>query len=93
VTKQFDLIVHGAAGFTGCLVIEYPLQRYPAGAGLRWAMGGRRAEEKLTAVRDELGALLDTPLVVVTDAADPASLNALMAQTRLVLTTVGPYQL
>ena len=91
MTKPFDLVVHGATGFTGRLVIEYLLQRYPAGSGLRWAMGGRSAT-KLAAVRDEVGAPADTPLVV-TDSASPASLQALMAQTRLVLTTVGPYQL
>ncbi len=90
-TPAFDLVVHGATGFTGRLVVEYLLRRYPAGSGLRWAMGGRSAD-KLAAVRDELGAPADTPLVV-TDIADPASLQALMAQTRLVLTTVGPYQL
>ena len=91
MSKPFDLVVHGATGFTGRLVAEYLLQRYPAGSGLRWAMGGRSAA-KLAAVRDELGAPPDTPLVV-TDSADAASLHALMAQTRLVLTTVGPYQL
>lgn len=91
MTKSFDLVVHGATGFTGRLVVEYLLQRYPAGSGLRWAMGGRSAD-KLLAVRDELGAPADTPLVV-TDVANPASLQALMDQTRLVLTTVGPYQL
>ena len=91
MTKPFDLVVHGATGFTGRLVVEYLLQRYPAGGGLRWAMGGRSAE-KLAAVRDELGAPADTPLVV-TDTSDPASLQALMDSTRLVLTTVGPYQL
>lgn len=91
MTKPFDLVVHGATGFTGRLVIEYLLQRYPAGSGLRWAMGGRSAT-KLAAVRDEVGAPADTPLVV-TDSGSPASLQALMAQTRLVLTTVGPYQL
>ncbi len=89
--KPFDIVVHGATGFTGRLVIEYLLQRYPAGSGVRWAMGGRSAG-KLAAVRDEVGAPSDTPLVV-TDSADGASLQALMAQTRLVLTTVGPYQL
>ena len=89
--KQFDLVVHGATGFTGRLVVEYLLQHYPAGSGLRWAMGGRSAA-KLAAVRDEVGAPPDMPLVV-TDNADPASVHALMAQTRLVLTTVGPYQL
>ena len=91
MTKPFDLVVHGATGFTGRLVVEYLLQRYPAGSGLRWAMGGRNAD-KLAAVRDEVGAPADTPLVV-TDTSDPASLQALMDATRLVLTTVGPYQL
>ncbi len=91
MTKPFDLVVHGATGFTGRLVVEYLLQRYPAGSGLRWAMGGRSAE-KLAAVRDELGAPADTPLVV-TDTTNPSSLQALMDSTRLVLTTVGPYQL
>jgi len=91
MAKQFDLVVHGATGFTGRLVVEYLLQKYPGGSGIRWAMGGRSAD-KLAAVRDEIGAPADTPLVV-TDSADRASLAALMAQTRLVLTTVGPYQL
>lgn len=91
MNKPFDLVVHGATGFTGRLVVEYLLQRYLAGSGLRWAMGGRNAD-KLAAVRDELGAPADTPLVV-TDTTNPASLQALMNATRLVLTTVGPYQL
>ena len=90
-TKPFDIVVHGATGFTGRLVVETLLQRYPAGSGVRWAMGGRSAD-KLAAVRDAVGAPADTPLVV-TDSDDPDSLQALMAQTRLVLTTVGPYQL
>ena len=87
--KEFDIVVHGATGFTGRLVIEYLLTR--KGSGLRWAMGGRSAD-KLAAVRDEVGAPADTALVVI-DSHDPASLNALMGRTRLVLTTVGPYQL
>ncbi|MBP6278924.1 MAG: saccharopine dehydrogenase NADP-binding domain-containing protein [Rhodocyclaceae bacterium] len=91
--KEFDVVVHGATGFTGRLVIEYLMAKYPLGgtSKLRWAMGGRSAE-KLAAVRDEIGAPKDTPLVI-TDAADVASLKALTDRTRLVLTTVGPYQL
>ncbi|MDI9335257.1 MAG: saccharopine dehydrogenase NADP-binding domain-containing protein [Cytophagales bacterium] len=88
-TKEFDIVIHGATGFTGRLVVEYLLTR--KNTGLRWAMGGRSLG-KLAAVRDEVGAPADTPLVV-TDSADAASLGALMARTRLVLTTVGPYQL
>ena len=45
MTQPFDLVVHGATGFTGRLVVEYLLQRYPAGSGLRWAMGGRNADK------------------------------------------------
>ncbi len=89
--KEFDIVVHGATGFTGRLVIEYLLQKYPAGSGVSWAMGGRSAD-KLAQVRDEVQAPADTPLVV-TDLSDATSLSALMARTRLVLTTVGPYQL
>jgi short subunit dehydrogenase-like uncharacterized protein len=91
MTKPLDLVVHGATGFTGRLVVEYLLRQYPPGSGLRWAMGGRSAA-KLAAVRDELGAPADTPLVV-TDSSSVDSLRQLMEQTRLVLTTVGPYQL
>jgi short subunit dehydrogenase-like uncharacterized protein len=89
--KTHDLVVHGATGFTGRLVVEYLLQQYPPGSGLRWAMGGRDTA-KLAQVRDALGAPADTPLLV-TDSADPASLRKLMDSTRLVLSTVGPYQL
>ena len=89
--KTHDLVVHGATGFTGRLVVEYLLQQYPPGSGLRWAMGGRDAA-KLPQVRDALGAPADTPLLV-TNSADPASLRRLMDSTRLVLSTVGPYQL
>lgn len=97
--KTFDLVVHGATGYTGRLVAEYLLERHPnadasargSGDGLRWALGGRSAA-RLEALRAELGAPADTPLVV-TDTSDPASLAALMASTRCVLSTVGPYQL
>ena len=94
MNKEFDIVVHGATGFTGRLVVEYLMARYPNGgndASLHWAMGGRSAA-KLAEVRDAIGAPASTPLVV-TDSADPASLKALTDRTRLVLTTVGPYQL
>lgn len=94
ITKDFDVVIYGATGFTGRLVAEAMASRYPNGRNaesIRWAMGGRNAD-KLAAVRDEIGAPADTPLVV-TDAEDPASLERLMQRTRLVLTTVGPYQL
>ena len=87
-SAEFDVIVHGATGFTGRLVAEHLAAHHP---DLRWAMSGRSAD-KLAAVRDEIGAAANTPLIVA-DADDPASLRALVQRTKAVLTTVGPYQL
>ncbi|MGJ4928187.1 saccharopine dehydrogenase family protein [Bradyrhizobium sp. HKCCYLS2038] len=89
-SSKFDLVVYGATGFTGKLVAEYLATRYRGDSSLRWAMAGRSLD-KLASVRDEIGAPADTPLIVA-DASNPESLKAMVAQTRLVLTTVGPYQ-
>ncbi len=59
--------------------------------GPKWAMAGR-SQDKLEEVRDAIGAPTDTPLVVA-DASDPAGLEAMCKRTKVVLTTVGPYQL
>lgn len=88
-TRTYDVVVFGATGFTGRLVAEYLAAEY--GSDVRWAMAGRSAD-KLAAVRDEIGAPADTPLVVA-DSADPASLKAMAEATAAVVTTVGPYQL
>ena len=89
--KEFDVIVYGASGFTGRLVAEYLSTQYGDDSDLSWAMAGRNAE-KLAAVRDEIGAPASTPLVTA-DASDPASLDAMVRRAKVVLTTVGPYQL
>jgi short subunit dehydrogenase-like uncharacterized protein len=90
-SSKFDIIVYGATGFTGQLVAEYLATQYRGDGNLKWAMAGRSLE-KLASVRDAVGAPADTPLIVA-DAGDPASLTAMAAQTRSVISTVGPYQL
>jgi short subunit dehydrogenase-like uncharacterized protein len=90
-SSKFDIVVYGATGFTGQLVAEYLAAQYKGDSGLKWAMAGR-SKEKLASVRDAIGAPADTPLIVA-DAGDPASLKAMVAQAKSVITTVGPYQL
>jgi short subunit dehydrogenase-like uncharacterized protein len=90
IERAYDVIVYGASGYTGRLVAEYLSQTY-SGTDLKWAMAGRDAA-KLAAVRDEIGAPKDTPLVIA-DASDPVSLKAMVLSTKVVATTVGPYQL
>jgi short subunit dehydrogenase-like uncharacterized protein len=89
-SSKFDIVVYGATGFTGPLVAEYLAARYKGDANLKWAMAGR-SKDKLATVRDAIGAPADTPLIVA-DASDLASLKAMVAQTKAVITTVGPYQ-
>ena len=90
-SSKFDIVVYGATGFTGQLVAEYLAAHYKGDASLKWAMAGR-SKDKLASVRDAIGAPADTPLIVA-DASDPASLKAMVAQTKTVISTVGPYQL
>lgn len=91
-TRDFDIIIYGATGFTGRLVAEYLVQHYGNRADApKWAMAGRSAD-KLAEIRDLIGAPKDTVLIVA-DASDPASLDAMAARAKVILTTVGPYQL
>jgi len=91
MNRPFDLIVFGATGFTGRLVAEYLHATYGVGGDVRWAMAGRD-RDKLARVRDALSIPQDLPLLVA-DANDAAGLAALVAQAKVVITTVGPYQL
>lgn len=87
-TREFEVIIYGATGFTGRLVAEYISQSHP---DIKWAMAGRSAD-KLAKVRDLIGAPADIPLVIA-DSSEEGSLEAMTARTACVITTVGPYQL
>jgi short subunit dehydrogenase-like uncharacterized protein len=90
-SSKFDIVIYGATGFTGQLVAEYLATHYRDGRPLKWAMAGRSLD-KLKSVRDAVGAPADTPLIVA-DASDAASLQAMIDQTKSIVTTVGPYLL
>lgn len=91
--RPFDLILLGATGFTGRLV-AHELAREP---GLVWALAGRNAGklERLVAELAERnpGRGLEALPVLVADSHDAARLGELARQTRVVCTTVGPYDL
>jgi short subunit dehydrogenase-like uncharacterized protein len=88
--RPYDIVLWGATGFTGRLVAEY-LVRQKGGA--RLALAGRN-RDKLERVRADLRGVEPSAAslpVVVADADDPASLEALANSTGVVCTTVGPY--
>ena len=90
-TRDLDVVLFGATGFTGGLTADYLARHAPT--GLRWALAGRNPD-KLAAVRDRLAGidpdLADLELLSA-DVDDAASLQALAERTKVVATTVGPY--
>ena len=83
--RQFDIVLYGASGFTGKLVAAYLIEAHP---DVTWAIAGRN-QQKLDALRRELNQP-ELPIVIA-DSADPASLAAMAANTKTLISTVGPY--
>lgn len=88
--RPYDVIVYGAASFVGKILTRHLKDRHGEAGELRWAIAGRNAA-KLEEVKRELG--LRTLPVLLADAADATALRDLARQTRVVVTTVGPYAL
>jgi short subunit dehydrogenase-like uncharacterized protein len=91
-TPSHDLIVFGATSFVGQILTRYLFARFGAHDGLKWALAGR-SEQKLQRLRGSLGPKAARLPLVVADAADSGALEALCHQTRVVISTVGPYAL
>jgi short subunit dehydrogenase-like uncharacterized protein len=89
--RELDIIVYGATGYTGRLVCEYLNKQYGVNGEVKWAMAGR-SQDKIDSVREEMGIPADVPTVLA-DANEPASIKAMVEKTKVLLTTVGPYQL
>ena len=88
--KPFDIVVFGASGYTGRLVAEYLAEEY-GNTELEWAMAGRSLS-KLASVRSELG-ISDQVTLLEVDVESPESVSDMVDACRVVITTVGPYQL
>ena len=87
--RDFDLVLWGATGFTGQLVTEY-LADHPVGDQLDWAIAGRD-REGLEKVRARLDAPHADLPILLGNAFDRASLDAIASRTDVICTTVGPY--
>ena len=83
--RNFDIVVYGATGFTGRQAAAYLAEHAPD--GLRWTIAGRRPDA-LAALREELGLSAEP---IVADSGAPETVDAMAAQTRVLLTTAGPF--
>jgi short subunit dehydrogenase-like uncharacterized protein len=88
-SRELDIVLWGATGYTGQLVADYLARNYLGGeSGLRLALAGRN-EEKVRRVAADIGHP-ELP-VLVGDSFDVASLDAMASRAEVVISTVGPY--
>jgi short subunit dehydrogenase-like uncharacterized protein len=90
--RPYDIVLIGATGFTGQLTADYLLKQQPS---IKMALAGRNPE-KLSQIRELLLAdnpTAPTPDIIIADSHDMVSLRKLCAQTKVVISTVGPYAL
>ncbi|KAJ4986389.1 saccharopine dehydrogenase [Stagonosporopsis vannaccii] len=89
-SRQYELILLGATGYTGKLVAEWISTHLPE--DLKWAIAGRNAK-KLQGVIDELKKLNANRKLPEVETCElvPEQLNTLVKKTKLLITTVGPF--
>jgi len=91
-SRHFDVVIFGATGFTGQLVAEYFARNVPL-TDIRWAIAGRNLQ-KLVEVREHLTTIepaCERLAVLSADISSDESILTMAKDTRVVLTTVGPY--
>ncbi|MBQ0834419.1 trans-acting enoyl reductase family protein [Marinobacter sp.] len=88
----YDLVVFGATSFVGQILTQYLSDSYGVAGEVKWAIAGR-SESKLNALKSGLGTGAAELPVILADATDEQALKAMCEQTRVVISTVGPYAL
>jgi len=88
----FDVIVFGATSFVGQILAQYLSDQFnhPGQESLNWAIAGR-SQTKL----DDVKRTIKQPQIttIIADANDEAAINAMCAQAKVIISTVGPYAL
>ncbi|MFT4797853.1 MAG: short subunit dehydrogenase-like uncharacterized protein [Candidatus Azotimanducaceae bacterium] len=92
-TREFDVVIWGATGFTGQLVVDYMFSQYGIGGEVAWAIAGRNREKLDQVAKDAAGNQADQIPLIVADTTDVDAINEMVQRTRVVCTTVGPYAL
>ena len=90
--KTFDIVLFGATSFVGQITARYMLEKLGPTGQISWAIAGR-SEQKLNQLKLSLGEAGNSIPLIIADSEDADSLNALCRQSRVVISTVGPYLL
>lgn len=91
---KYDLVVYGATGFTGRLVVDYIIREYGIiNKEFTWAIAGRN-KDTLTNLRNSYkvsdSKSKDIPIIIA-DSYNSKSLDQMTSICNIVITTAGPY--
>ena len=92
-TPQYDVVIFGATSFVGQIIVRYFCDQFSSADAeekVSWAVAGR-SEAKLNEVKSLVGDK-DIPTIVA-NADDLDAMRGMCEQTRVVMSTVGPYAL
>ena len=90
MNKKYDIIVFGASGFTGQLICDY-LSSHKNTKNMNWAIAGRN-QKKLDIIKSKNDLMKNIDVLKV-DSFDHDSVDNMCSQSKLILTTVGPYSI
>ena len=85
--NKYDVILYDATGFTGKRTVSYFQEHAPK--DIRWAIAGRN-EQKLMKLKQELNLEVDA---LIADTLNEKDIDILVQQTKVILTTAGPFAL
>lgn len=86
VEKKYDIIVHGATGFTGGLICDY-LSTHLDVKSIKWGISGRN-NKKI----EDIAKKYNVDYLKV-DSYDKLSIDKMTSQSKVVISVVGPYVL
>jgi len=82
--KDFDVIIYGATGFTGQLVVKYFSS---INTDVNWAIAGRN-KDKLEEVAEKFAKGV---AILVADSDDEKALDLITSRTKVIISTAGPF--
>ncbi|WP_330925538.1 saccharopine dehydrogenase family protein [Candidatus Sororendozoicomonas aggregata] len=89
---QYTMIIFGATSFVGKILTRYLLETLGTESDTPWAIAGRN-QKKLDTLKEQLGPPAKNLVTFTADAHNEASLTELCNNTRVIISTVGPYAL
>tara|TARA_B100001179_G_scaffold55458_1_gene37921 strand:+ start:699 stop:1985 length:1287 start_codon:yes stop_codon:yes gene_type:complete len=90
--RPYAVILYGATSFVGQITAHYLTNflsnaKKKDGSNVTWAIAGRD-EEKLNELQSKLESKVD---IIIANSKDSASLDEMTKQTKVIISTVGPY--